>query len=214
MRSFAARFPGTCVKCRTTFPAGTSVHWQKGVGAWHVSTADCTAATAVAAAAPPKPSLALSPLVQFLAAAKARGLKFPKARFLAPDGRSEMLLSLAGPTSQTPGALVVKVRGFYAMSVLPSGEPRGPRSGDASLAGTLIAIAVDPAAAAKAYGALTCSCSFCGLPLTDEGSVEVGYGPVCAKKWGLPHVAKGAPVLSSTVPTGNVTSALLPMGAY
>ena len=32
-------------------------------------------------------------------------------------------------------------------------------------------------------------CAFCGLELTDDGegrSVEVGYGPICAKKYGLP----------------------------
>ena len=38
--------------------------------------------------------------------------------------------------------------------------------------------------------------SFCALPLTDAGSVEVGYGPVCAKHWGLPHTPKGTPTVS------------------
>lgn len=42
-----------------------------------------------------------------------------------------------------------------------------------------------------------CRCSFCGLALTDEGSVEVGYGPVCAKRWGLPHQPHGVRVLTS-----------------
>lgn len=31
------------------------------------------------------------------------------------------------------------------------------------------------------------NCCFCGLLLTDPESVERGYGPVCARKNGLPH---------------------------
>lgn len=29
-------------------------------------------------------------------------------------------------------------------------------------------------------------CCYCGLPLDDPRSVEMGYGPVCARRWGLP----------------------------
>lgn len=64
---------------------------------------------------------------------------------------------------------------------------------------TLSVIASNPAAAAKAYGALMGKCSFCGKPLTDAGSVEVGYGPVCADKFELPHTPKGTPKLSAVV---------------
>lgn len=42
---------------------------------------------------------------------------------------------------------------------------------------------------AAALGHLTDHCCFCGLTLTDDGegrSVEVGYGPVCARKHNLP----------------------------
>lgn len=43
---------------------------------------------------------------------------------------------------------------------------------------------------AAEYGALHSSCIFCARPLTDERSDPalggVGYGPECAKKWGLP----------------------------
>lgn len=31
--------------------------------------------------------------------------------------------------------------------------------------------------------------------------MEVGYGPVCAKKYGLPHKRKGAKELEAEVPT-------------
>lgn len=42
---------------------------------------------------------------------------------------------------------------------------------------------------AAAFGKITGTCIACGLHLTDDGknkSLEVGYGPICAKKWGWP----------------------------
>lgn len=39
---------------------------------------------------------------------------------------------------------------------------------------------------AAQFGALTGACVFCSRRLTDERSVTVGYGPVCADKAGLP----------------------------
>ena len=39
---------------------------------------------------------------------------------------------------------------------------------------------------AAAFGHLTGNCVFCDRELTDERSISVGYGPVCAKNHGLP----------------------------
>lgn len=39
---------------------------------------------------------------------------------------------------------------------------------------------------AAAYGHKTGACCFCWQDLTDERSVTVGYGPICAERWGLP----------------------------
>jgi Family of unknown function (DUF6011) len=49
----------------------------------------------------------------------------------------------------------------------------------------IAAVAVDPAAAAVAYGRQTGRCSCCGLKLTDPVSVELGIGPICREKWGF-----------------------------
>lgn len=46
--------------------------------------------------------------------------------------------------------------------------------------------AANPLGMALAHGKLTGHCCFCGLQLTDDRSVQQGYGPVCAKNWGLP----------------------------
>lgn len=72
---------------------------------------------------------------------------------------------------------------------------RGSLASNTAVLEALNTIAADPAAAAKAYGALMGRCSYCDKALTDEGSVEVGYGPVCAAKYGLPHHPKGTRVL-------------------
>jgi len=44
----------------------------------------------------------------------------------------------------------------------------------------------DPRKAAKLSAARTGSWCFCGRFLENDGSIEAGYGPVCASKFGLP----------------------------
>lgn len=48
------------------------------------------------------------------------------------------------------------------------------------------AACVNPAGVAAEYGHETGNCSFCSKELTDNRSLSVGYGPVCADKFGLP----------------------------
>lgn len=43
----------------------------------------------------------------------------------------------------------------------------------------------NPAESAGRYGRLTGGCSFCLHGLKDQRSTQVGYGPVCAKRFGL-----------------------------
>jgi hypothetical protein len=195
-----AKFNGICANCKGTITAGESINWQRGGASTHASAATCAIARgrAVFADAAPvvRPTVSLSGLVAFLKAARERGLKFPKTRFAAP-GNGELLLSLAGDDSKNPGAVYVKLNGEYAGKVTREGAAYGV---DALLP-TLQAIEADPAAAGAAYGALTGRCSFCGLGLTDEGSIEVGYGPVCARRYGLPHAPKGS---AKVVPVVNV----------
>lgn len=192
-----SKFPGTCVKCKRRIAVGTTIEWARGVGASHVDAAACAAAAPAAAA--PTVALDLSPILAFLQAAQARGLKRPSATFLAPGG-GELRLSLASAASKNPGCLYVRIGDDYRGLVTPSGQARGALVTDVALQQTLLRIARDPASAAREFGSLTCRCSFCHLPLTDEGSVEVGYGPVCADHWGLPHKPRGTRVLTQPVP--------------
>lgn len=189
-----AKFNGRCVACGQALAAGSTIEWTKGVGARHAGT--CPPAAVV-----PVVTVQAGAIVAFLQAARDRGLKAPKARFLAPGG-GELRLALAGSTSKYPGAVQVKVDGTWVGRIEASGVVAGPLAGTwgAPIVAALDIVASNPAAAAKAYGALMCRCSFCNLSLTDAGSVEVGYGPVCAQHWGLPHAPKGTPAVSTVVP--------------
>jgi hypothetical protein len=169
--TITARYPGTCATCGRPFAANTVIQWERRT-ARHL---ECKA-------------IDLSPIAAFLQDARDRGLAYPVLRVLAPDGVSELRLSLT-VAGTAPGSIVVKLGRVYLGCIRPDGSAT---SGvHAALAAHLLGVAANPAQAAQLYAALTCRCSFCGLLLTDQGSVEAGYGPVCAAHWGLPHRALG-----------------------
>jgi hypothetical protein len=200
-KSMTSRFPGTCNECQTRFSMGTKIVWDSiSKLSVHANLNDCAQAkadaAAKAAASGPAPKLlGLDGIVTFITAAKERGLKFPKARFLAP-GNFEMRLYIAGPQSKNVGGINVKIDRDWLGVVLPDGTVKGSLKSETAILETLKRIASDPAKAASEYGALMGRCSFCNLPLTDAGSVEVGYGPICASRFGLPHTPKGTPGLA------------------
>lgn len=54
-----------------------------------------------------------------------------------------------------------------------------------SVKALVLEFATDPEDTAGKYGRLTGGCCFCSKGLDDKRSLEVGYGPVCAKNFGL-----------------------------
>lgn len=193
--TMTAKFAGRCNACHLPIAAGDLINWDKVTRkARHATDAACAAAKAHAATMPAPVAVTadVASIAAFLAAARDRGLKFPKARFLAPGG-GELRLHLAGPTSKFPGSVQVKIDDEWIGRVEPDGTVAGRTLRDrADVRAVLAVIATDPAAAAKSYGTLNGRCSFCNLPLSDDGSVEVGYGPICARHWGLPHKPRGS----------------------
>lgn len=199
-----SKYAGTCKRCGGRFNAGATIEWTRGGGAMHADPATCAGIIADRTTAAPTVTLDASAVVAFLAMARERGLKAPKVHFLhvptveADGAVQEVTLSLAKDTGRNPGAVYVKLDGEYVGKIAADGTVGG--SYDAAersltknegLRATIAAIVADPAKAAKAYAALRGRCSFCSLKLTDAGSVEVGYGPVCAAKYGLPHKPMG-----------------------
>lgn len=76
---------------------------------------------------------------------------------------------------------------YYGAVQLSDGTFRSGRNDlSAGMLAAITAFANDPAKAAETYGLVTGECMFCSKALDDERSRVVGYGPTCAKKFGLP----------------------------
>jgi hypothetical protein len=131
-----------------------------------------------------------------------RNLKRP-ALLLATDGPDTLRVTIAGPASREPGTLNVTTTtrgddGRYGWigrigtdGVFRPGQSLTPNAVQ-NVTRALVAFAADPAGVAAEYGRRTGACCFCARRLTDGVSVAMGYGPVCAEKWGLPHNRQAA----------------------
>lgn len=144
-----------------------------------------------ATAVRPQVAADLAGVVALFDRSKASGLKRPKITIAMPDGGPVIRLKLAGENARVPGSInVTDDRPFgsnsYFGRIHANGSFEAGRDMTPAIADALASLAVDPAGFAKLYGQRTGRCCFCNLALTDERSTTHGYGPVCAKKWGLP----------------------------
>lgn len=158
--------------------------------------------------APPRPVTlgGLVAIVQMFDAA-AEKLRAPSITFeISPGGVVE--LARAGQRSKTPGAVNVTDGKRY-----PNNRWFGriDRDGsttisDRSVLEFLADFATDPAAKAAEYGAKSGRCCFCNLRLKDARSIEVGYGPQCAKNYGVAWGRKPATLQTPGVYPGSGTA--------
>lgn len=200
-----SKFAGRCKSCGGAYAVGARVEWSRDGGTKHGTAAECQSSSKSSTVAP---LVDAAPIVALLQGARDRGLTWPKVRVMAPDGR-RVLLSLAGADSRNPGAVYLKLDGEYYGMVAKSGEVRGDLAGDAAMRLHLAAIAADPAGMAREYARQHATCSFCGLELTADnadGSIDVGYGPVCAARYGLPHKSKPTPKRAPSAVVSSATS--------
>jgi Family of unknown function (DUF6011) len=115
--------------------------------------------------------------------------------FRTQDG-TDFRLSVAGERSQHQGDINVtdaarsfENRQWFGRITSSGGWVSSRKVDPATLRSVEAALAefnADPAKAAASYGHATGSCCFCSRELTDERSVSVGYGPICAAKFSLP----------------------------
>ena len=144
-------------------------------------------------------------------------LKYPKIA-LDVDG-VEVKLQRCGERSSHPGCVNVTDGGGYGNSrwygrIERDGSLTSGRALTDEVRALLINLAKDPAHIAAEYGKRTGNCCFCCRALTDERSVSVGYGPVCAQSYGLPWgetkftpVEPAAPVFAPASPEPVVAAA-------
>ena len=138
-------------------------------------------------------------------------LLFPKIRLLLSD-QTNLTLALSGSKSKVPGVVNLTDGGKYGKNVwygrvYPEGKFEAAQKIDADklalIEETLKKLAANPAEVVAAHGKLTGNCSFCDSPLSHDNSTAVGYGPVCAKNFGLYHHWKvAAKNAGLTVPEG------------
>lgn len=112
------------------------------------------------------------------------GLKRPVVR-LADASGLHLTLKLAGPTSANAGCIYVLSGSTYCGKVTDQSLFKPSRECPAGVPELLEAFAADPETAATQHGRLEGCCCFCGRKLTDARSTAVGFGPVCALRFGL-----------------------------
>jgi len=118
-------------------------------------------------------------------------LKYPKIRIKTKDG-FRLMLKVAGERSKYKGQLMVTDGGSFGNNVYygrvdKDGVLHYTNKMTPPIKKALNELSTDPVQAAKAYAGLSGECCFCGAELTDEVSKKNGYGPVCAKNYGLPY---------------------------
>lgn len=116
--------------------------------------------------------------------------KFPKVELRTASG-GVVVLKLAGPRSKYAGCILVTDDAGYPHNrffglIDAHGFWKPGRDAESSVTGLLEAFDADPAGVAKVQGQSYSRCCFCGLELTDQRSLDAGYGPICAGHHGLP----------------------------
>lgn len=131
----------------------------------------------------------LSQIIRHFDAAHDNGLKYPSITIKsgAPDPGVRMYR--AGQKSSRPGSVAVTDadgEDFWGR-IRRDGTFHGRDAAPDWIGDVLEEFAADPETMAREEGQATGACCFCNTKLTEEGSVRVGYGPVCAQNFGLPH---------------------------
>ncbi len=120
-------------------------------------------------------------------------LNYPKLQLTTPQGHA-VVLKLAGDKSKWPGSVTITDDRSYPGNTWYGriGEDGTYHEGFANSFDTGDVVAfledlnADTVGVIAAHGLQSGSCCMCNRELTDERSTHVGYGPVCAKSWGLP----------------------------
>lgn len=127
-----------------------------------------------------------------------QNLKYPRYTYMH-EGK-KIQFSLAGPNSARPGTLnITNGAGYGEADNLFYGRVIRLKTGNVivewsrayQLASSDIRFKIaelidNPVEEGKLHGQKFAHCCFCSTELTSKSSLAVGYGPICAEKWGLP----------------------------
>lgn len=149
-------------------------------------------APSVEEVAPAVAEMSYKPVFQLFETAS-KNLKYPAIKLNTAD-KKPVMLKPAGVTSKNNGAIYVSDGGPYGNNqyygkITPEGNFQAkfglsPEKVN-PIKELLGELAIDPAGVAAKAGHMTGACCFCKKALTDPQSVKAGFGPICAKVWGL-----------------------------
>ena len=137
---------------------------------------------------PEAPKADMTGIIRLMQVATASKLKHPKIRLEAEA--QPVVLAVAGARARRPGTVNVTDGGGFGSGtwfgrISLEGKFEPSRNCTQAVTDLLVHMSTDPAKIAAEHGHKTGNCCFCNRPLTDEKSVEDGFGPVCAKRFGL-----------------------------
>ena len=103
-----------------------------------------------------------------------------------------VVFARAGSASKYAGQILITDGGPFGANryfgrIDTNGDFHATRQAGADVVALVQEFAAEPEATAGRYGRLTGSCSFCNHSLKDSRSTALGYGPVCAQRFGLVH---------------------------
>lgn len=167
-----------------------TLHWTKSQEAW----AHWMVIEAARKASKPETEQAGTGFkaIPALFATASASLQYPRITFKTSAGT--VRIQRAGQQSRYCGELQVTdgqgyQGGRYYGRIDKAGNFHPGRDFSGAVTAALVEIEANPAEALGRMGRAEGACCFCGKDLTDENSTVHGYGPVCAKNWGLPHGA-------------------------
>jgi hypothetical protein len=136
------------------------------------------------------------------------GKKRPQIKFSKSPTSPRVAFKIASLSSKYKGSVMVTSGGAYGQSSYFGNIHDGiftpaPKCTD-EITEFVVKFATNPHKMGSAYGLATMHCCFCSRPIDTVDSKTMGYGPVCASKFGLPWGAKAtksASVYDSVITT-------------
>lgn len=127
-----------------------------------------------------------SRVMEMFKVAKQGGLQYPKIRIAAGNERG--VLSLAPENGRNPNYIYFKDQNkTYLGKISPNGVFQKSGNCTVQMEEILKQLSKNPERITSDYGRATGCCSFCGRELTADDSLDVGRGPICSLKHGLPY---------------------------
>jgi len=201
MKIMTAKYKGKCYACDVRIKVGEQIQWDAITGSKHV---DCALACSQQTEADKRERESITQLGDFtdvyaLFEVAAKGGKWPRITINA-DGY-EFYLYISGAKAMIPNVINVKahdgmgtdVKSWFGRITADGAWDQRHKEVDERMADALSKLAMDPVGTVAMYGRLSGKCCFCKKQLTDAPSVDAGYGPVCAKRWGLAWGGKHGP---------------------